>query len=74
MSIVQDYQALILDLSEVTAIGVSATLAIETIVLNAVNRDRQVWIVTTSAYSDVLTNCNYRNFLKYISQAIALKH
>lgn len=49
MSIVQDYQALILDLSEVPSIGVSATLAIETIVLDAVNRDRQVWIVTTSA-------------------------
>jgi MFS superfamily sulfate permease-like transporter len=49
MSIVQDYRALILDLSEVPAIGVTATLAIEIIVLDVVNRDRQVWIVTTSA-------------------------
>jgi len=49
MSIVQDYQALILDLSEVTAIGVTAALTIETIVLDAVKGDRQVWIIMTSA-------------------------
>ena len=49
MSIVQDYQALILDLSEVPSIGVTATLAIETIVLDAMKRDRQVWIVTSTA-------------------------
>ena len=48
MSIVQDYQALILDLSEVPSIGVTATLAIETIVLDAMKRDRQVWIVTST--------------------------
>ena len=49
MSIVQDYRALILDLSEVPVIGVTATLAIETIVLDAVNRDRQAWIVTSTS-------------------------
>ncbi|CAN1211154.1 SulP family inorganic anion transporter [Tumidithrix helvetica PCC 7403] len=48
MSIVQDYQALVLDLSEVPEIGVTAALAIETSVLDALKRDRQVWIVTSS--------------------------
>ncbi len=48
MSVVQDYQALVLDLSEVPVIGVTATLAIETIVLDAIQGDRQVWIVTSS--------------------------
>lgn len=49
MSIIQDYQALILDLSEVPSIGVTVTLAIETIVLDAMKSDRQVWIVTSAA-------------------------
>jgi sulfate permease, SulP family len=48
MSVVQDYQALVLDLSEVPDIGVTAALAIETSVLDAIKRDRQVWIVTSS--------------------------
>ncbi|MBE9167096.1 SulP family inorganic anion transporter [Pleurocapsales cyanobacterium LEGE 06147] len=45
MTIVQDYRALVLDLSEVPTIGVTAALAIETMVQDAVNRHRQVWIV-----------------------------
>jgi SulP family sulfate permease len=45
----KDYQVLILDLTEVPIIGVTATLAIETIVLDAMKGDRQVWIVTTAA-------------------------
>jgi SulP family sulfate permease len=49
MSVVKDYQALVLDLIEVPVIGVTATLAIETIVLDAIRDDRQVWIVTSSA-------------------------
>ncbi|MGB3308714.1 MAG: SulP family inorganic anion transporter [Nodosilinea sp.] len=46
LSYVRDYQALVLDLSEVPTIGVTAALAIESIVQDAVNRDRTVWIVT----------------------------
>ena len=49
MSIVQDYQAIVLDLSEVPTIGVTAALAVETIVLDAVGRDLQVWIITNTA-------------------------
>ena len=47
MAIVKDYQALVLDLSEVPSIGVTAALAIETMVEDAVKRQRHVWIVVT---------------------------
>lgn len=47
MSLVKNYQALVLDLSEVPTIGVTAALAIESIVQDAVNRNRCVWIVVT---------------------------
>jgi len=49
MSIVQDYKAIVLDLSEVPTIGVTAALAVETIVTDAVKHHRQVWIVTNTA-------------------------
>ncbi|MEB3313897.1 MAG: SulP family inorganic anion transporter [Cyanobacteriota bacterium] len=45
LSIVQDYQALVLDLGEVSNLGVTAALAIESIVKDALQRQRQVWIV-----------------------------
>ena len=45
LSFVRDYQALVLDLNEVPTIGVTAALAIESIVQDAVKRDRTVWIV-----------------------------
>ena len=46
LSFVRDYKALVLDLGEVPTIGVTAALAIESIVQDAVKRDRTVWIVT----------------------------
>ena len=45
LSHIREYQALVLDLSEVPTIGVTSALAIESIVQDAVNRDRTVWIV-----------------------------
>ncbi len=47
MAIVKDYLALVVDLSEVPSIGVTAALAIETMVEDAVKRQRHVWIVVT---------------------------
>ncbi len=46
MSIVKDYQALVLDLSEVPIIGVTAALEIESIVKDSIDLHRHVWIVT----------------------------
>jgi SulP family sulfate permease len=48
MSLVKNYQALVLDLSEVPTIGVTAALAIESMVQDAIKRQRYVWIVATS--------------------------
>jgi SulP family sulfate permease len=48
LSFVKNYQALVLDLSEVPTIGVTAALAIESMVQDAIKRDRQVWIVVRS--------------------------
>ncbi|TVP68278.1 MAG: SulP family inorganic anion transporter [Leptolyngbya sp. LCM1.Bin17] len=45
LSFVKNYRALVLDLSEVPTIGVTAALAIESIVQDAIKRDRNVWIV-----------------------------
>ncbi|MGH1395790.1 MAG: SulP family inorganic anion transporter [Trichormus sp.] len=47
MSFVQNYQAIVLDLSEVPSIGVTAALAIESIVEDAIAHHRHVWIVVT---------------------------
>ena len=45
LTFVKNYQALVLDLGEVPTIGVTAALAIESIVQDSVKRDRTVWIV-----------------------------
>ncbi|MDG2992392.1 SulP family inorganic anion transporter [Candidatus Synechococcus calcipolaris G9] len=45
MSLVKNYQALVLDLSEVPTIGITAALAIESIVQDSLSRSRNVWIV-----------------------------
>ncbi|MEM6447380.1 MAG: SulP family inorganic anion transporter [Cyanobacteria bacterium P01_D01_bin.123] len=45
MAIVKNYRALVLDLSEVPSIGVTAALAIESIVRDAIASRRYVWIV-----------------------------
>ncbi|MCW6036104.1 SulP family inorganic anion transporter [Spirulina subsalsa FACHB-351] len=45
MAHVKQYRALVLDLSEVPTIGVTAALAIESIVQDAIANHRQVWIV-----------------------------
>lgn len=42
-----DYQTLILDLTDVPTIGITATLAIETIVKDAFSHNRYVWIVVS---------------------------
>jgi sulfate permease, SulP family len=47
MSMVKNYQVLVLDLSEVPTIGITAALAIESMVEDAVKRHRQVWIVVS---------------------------
>ncbi|MTJ52634.1 SulP family inorganic anion transporter [Anabaena sp. UHCC 0253] len=48
MTLVQNYQALVLDLSEVPNIGITAALAIESIVEDAIAHHRHVWIVVTA--------------------------
>jgi SulP family sulfate permease len=48
MSMVKNYRALVLDLSDVPSIGVTAALAIESMVEDAIKRQRQVWIVATA--------------------------
>ncbi|WP_008317128.1 SulP family inorganic anion transporter [Leptolyngbya sp. PCC 6406] len=45
LAIVRNYQVLVLDLSEVPTIGVTAALAIESMVQDALKRGRHVWIV-----------------------------
>jgi len=47
MSFVQNYQAIVLDFSEVPSIGITAALAIESIVEDAIAHHRHVWIVVT---------------------------
>lgn len=47
MAIVKNYQALVLDLSEVPSIGVTAALAIESTVQEAIASRRNVWMVVT---------------------------
>ncbi|WP_096620211.1 SulP family inorganic anion transporter [Calothrix sp. NIES-3974] len=48
MSFVQNYHVLVLDLTEVPHIGVTAALAIESIVEDAIAHHRHIWIVATS--------------------------
>lgn len=46
LSSVDDFQTLVLDLSQVPLLGVTAALAIETICLNCREQNRRVWIVS----------------------------
>ncbi|QQE67086.1 sodium-independent anion transporter [Leptolyngbya sp. BL0902] len=45
LSFVKNYHALVLDLGDVPTLGVTAALAIESIVQDSIQRNRQVWIV-----------------------------
>jgi sulfate permease, SulP family len=45
LAIVKNYQALVLDLTEVPTIGVTAALAIEAMVQDSIRSQRHVWIV-----------------------------
>uniref|UniRef100_UPI0018CC499A SulP family inorganic anion transporter n=1 Tax=Planktothrix serta TaxID=1678310 RepID=UPI0018CC499A len=45
MSMVKNYEALVLDLSKVPTIGITSALAIESIVQDEINHHRHVWIV-----------------------------
>ncbi len=45
---VDDFQTLVLDLSQVPLLGVTAALAIETICLDCRDQNRKVWIVTAN--------------------------
>jgi SulP family sulfate permease len=45
MSMVKNYEALVLDLSKVPNIGITSALAIESIVQDEINHHRHVWIV-----------------------------
>lgn len=45
MSMVKNYEALVLDLTNVPNIGITSALAIESIVQDEINHDRHVWIV-----------------------------
>ncbi|NCJ06283.1 STAS domain-containing protein [Synechococcales cyanobacterium C] len=47
LSIVQDYQVLLLDLSDVPVLGVTTALAIETMVEDAAKRQRHVFVVAS---------------------------
>ncbi|MEO1133499.1 MAG: SulP family inorganic anion transporter [Cyanobacteria bacterium J06639_1] len=49
MAIVQTYRVLVLDLSDVPSIGVTASLAIESTVRDAIARRHDVWIVSTTS-------------------------
>jgi sulfate permease, SulP family len=48
LSSVDDFQTLVLDLSQVPLLGVTAALAIETICLDCRDQNRKVWIVTAN--------------------------
>ncbi len=47
IGILKNYQVLVLDLSEVPSMGVTAALAIETMLLDSQQRDRQVFVVVS---------------------------
>ena len=44
-NLINDYQALVLDLTEVTILGVTSSLALENAIAEAVEKDRQVFLV-----------------------------
>lgn len=66
MSFVQNYQAIVLDLSEVPSIGVTAALAIESIVEDAIAHHRHVWIVVTPGQVERrITHLELQRFCKH---------
>ncbi len=66
MAMVKNYHALVLDLSEVPSIGVTATLAIESIIQDALKHHRHVWIVAIS--SKVQTRLKSLELEKFAAQ------
>jgi SulP family sulfate permease len=65
MSFVQNYQAIVLDLSEVPNIGITAALAIESIVEDAIAHHRHVWIVVTPGQVERrITHLDLQRFCK----------
>jgi sulfate permease, SulP family len=63
MLIVQNYQALVLDFSEVPTLGITAALAIESIVEDAIANHRHVWIVVSPGrVQHRLENLDFQRF------------
>lgn len=63
ISFVKNYRALILDLSDVPTIGVTAALAIESIVQDCLQRQCHIWIVaTTKQVRDRIETLELRRF------------
>ena len=51
-NLINDYQALVLDLSEVPILGVTSSLALENAIKEAVEKDRQVFLVGVSGQAE----------------------
>ncbi|MDJ0902510.1 MAG: SulP family inorganic anion transporter [Xenococcus sp. MO_188.B8] len=51
-NLINDYQALVLDLSEVPILGVTSSLALENAIEEAVEKDRQVFLVGVSGQAE----------------------
>lgn len=60
MSIVENYEVLILDLGDVPLVGITAALAIENMVKEAREKHRQIFIVGASG--QVKRDCNALRF------------
>ncbi|MEO1006832.1 MAG: STAS domain-containing protein, partial [Cyanobacteria bacterium J06638_38] len=51
-NLINDYQVLVLDLSEVPILGVTSSLALENAIEEAVEKDRQVFLVGVSGQAE----------------------
>ena len=51
-NLINDYQALVLDLSEVPILGVTSSLALENAIEEALEKDRQVFLVGVSGQAE----------------------
>jgi SulP family sulfate permease len=70
MLIVQNYQALVLDFSEVPTLGITAALAIESIVEDAIANHRHVWIVVSPGrVQHRLENLDFQRFCTHKTSA-----
>ncbi len=70
LSFVRGYKALVLDLGEVPTIGVTAALAIESIVQDSIQRDRTVWIVVKAdQVKSRLETLDLQRFVKHRKRA-----